>query len=96
MQDGPSIKSPISGKCFIPNKSSFEFVDGLVSSALDSIIVLQIIIAKSHPVKLAGIKPLSDSLPLMIKNTEPVLSSMMGTYLNTRGMKLFQILLRLG
>jgi len=62
------IKEDVVGKYFLPYNANFESVDGLVFSALDTLILLQITIAKSHHIKPGGVQRLCPSLPASIKN----------------------------
>ncbi|RPA95799.1 hypothetical protein L873DRAFT_1929528 [Choiromyces venosus 120613-1] len=55
-------------KYFLPYNTNFELVDGLVFSALNTLILLQITITNSHPVKLRAVKSLYQSLPPTIEN----------------------------
>ncbi|KAG0127479.1 hypothetical protein HOY82DRAFT_613447 [Tuber indicum] len=53
---------------FFPFATNFESVDGLVFGGLDTLILFQITIAKSHDIKLRGVKQLCESIPATIKN----------------------------
>ncbi|KAG0640763.1 hypothetical protein HOY80DRAFT_1021683 [Tuber brumale] len=66
------IEPEVIGKYFLPYNANFESVDGLVFSALDTLILLQITMAKSHDIKLRGLQKLCQSLPDTIKNIQIV------------------------
>ncbi|KAG0633397.1 hypothetical protein HOY80DRAFT_896565 [Tuber brumale] len=68
VKGGRGIEQDAVGKYFLPYNANFESVDGLVFGALDTLILLQITIAKSHDIKLGGVKKLCESLPATIKN----------------------------
>ncbi|RPA98318.1 hypothetical protein L873DRAFT_1914729 [Choiromyces venosus 120613-1] len=68
VKGGQGIERDAIGKYFLPYNTNFESVDELVFSALDTLILLQIIIANSHPIRLHGVKSLYESLPATIKN----------------------------
>ncbi|RPA98229.1 hypothetical protein L873DRAFT_1828618 [Choiromyces venosus 120613-1] len=68
VKGGQGIEQDPIGKYFLPYNTNFESVDGLVFSALDTLILLQITIANSHPIKIRGMKNLYESLPATIKN----------------------------
>ena len=57
-----SISKEVIGRYFLPRAANFEFVDGLVFSSLHSLIVFQITIARSHQVKLHGLRQLCEAL----------------------------------
>ncbi|KAG0137545.1 hypothetical protein HOY82DRAFT_575992 [Tuber indicum] len=56
------------GKYFLPYAVNFESVDGLGFGGLDTLILFQTTIAKSHNIKLHGVQTLCESLPATIKN----------------------------
>ncbi|RPA92478.1 hypothetical protein L873DRAFT_1861613 [Choiromyces venosus 120613-1] len=68
VEGGQGIEQDGIGKYFLPFNTNFELVDGLVFSALDTLILLQITITNSHPIKLRGVKNLYESLLTTIKN----------------------------
>ncbi|KAG0126292.1 hypothetical protein HOY82DRAFT_581112 [Tuber indicum] len=68
VKGGQGIEQDVVGKYFLPYNANFESVDGLVFNALDTLILFQITIAKSHDIKLGGVKKLYESLPATIKN----------------------------
>ncbi|RPA90258.1 hypothetical protein L873DRAFT_1879937 [Choiromyces venosus 120613-1] len=69
---GQGIEQDAIGKYFLPYNTNFESVDRLVFSALNILILLQITITKSHPVKLYQVKSLYQSLLDTIKNIQMV------------------------
>ncbi|PUU81807.1 hypothetical protein B9Z19DRAFT_970635 [Tuber borchii] len=71
-QNGHGIEEDVIGKYFVPENANFESVDGLVFTALDTVILFQITIAKSHNIKFNGLKRIWDSIPLTIKNIQIV------------------------
>ncbi|KAG0127480.1 hypothetical protein HOY82DRAFT_541919 [Tuber indicum] len=68
VEGGLGIERDVIRKYFFPFATNFELVDGLVFSGLDTLILLQITIAKSHDIKLCGVKQLCESIPATIKN----------------------------
>ncbi|RPA89012.1 hypothetical protein L873DRAFT_1832110 [Choiromyces venosus 120613-1] len=68
VKGGQGIERDAIGKYFLPYNTNFELVDGLMFSALDTLMLLQITIANSHPIKIRGLKNLYESLPATIKN----------------------------
>ncbi|RPB03463.1 hypothetical protein L873DRAFT_1860351 [Choiromyces venosus 120613-1] len=68
VEGGQGVEQDAIGKYFLPYNANFESVDGLVFSDLDTLILLQITIAKSHDIKLCRVKKLCKSLPATIKN----------------------------
>ena len=68
LKGGRGIEEDAVGKYFLPYNANFESVDGLVFSASETLILLQITVAKSHDIKPGGVKRLCESLPATIKN----------------------------
>ena len=68
VRNGHGIDKGVIGKYFIPINANFESADGLVFSASDTLILLQITIAKTHSMGTDGLKQLCDALPATIKN----------------------------
>ena len=62
VKGGRGIEEDAAGKYFLPYNANFESVDGLVFSALDTLILLQITFAKSHDIKPGGVKRLCGPL----------------------------------
>ncbi|CUS10112.1 unnamed protein product [Tuber aestivum] len=67
VEGGQDIEHEVIGKYCLPYNANFESVNGLVFSALDTLILLQITISKSHDIKAGGVKKLCELLPT-IKN----------------------------
>jgi len=67
VKNGHGIERDTIGKYFLPHNANFQSVDGLLFTDLDTLIVLQITLAKSHDIKAYGLKKLCDSLPATIK-----------------------------
>ncbi|RPA91002.1 hypothetical protein L873DRAFT_1831533 [Choiromyces venosus 120613-1] len=68
VKGGQRIERDARGKYFLPYNTNFESVDGLVFSAFNTLILLQITITNSHPIKIRVVKNLYKSLPATIKN----------------------------
>jgi len=66
-ENGHGIERDTIGKYFLPHNANFQSIDGLVFTDLDTLIVLQITLAKSHDIKAYGLKKLCDALPATIK-----------------------------
>ena len=69
---GPGIKPDVIEKYCVPNSVNFASVDGLVFSAVDTFILLQIRIAKTHDIEPTGVKRLYNALLDIIKYIEIV------------------------
>jgi len=68
VKNGQGIEREAIGKYFLPHNTNFESIDGLVFTALDTLILFQITIAKKHNSKAYGLRKLCAILPVTIKN----------------------------
>jgi len=68
VENGQVIAREAIGKYFLPHNANFELIHGLVFTALDTLILLQIMIAKQSKIKAYGLRKLCEALPVMIKN----------------------------
>ncbi|KAG0634760.1 hypothetical protein HOY80DRAFT_894333, partial [Tuber brumale] len=68
VKDGQGIEQNVIEIYFLPDNTNFKSVDRLVLSTFNTLILLQITVAKSHNIKVHGIKNLYQSSPTTIKN----------------------------